>query len=168
MLPRDCNKEDLHKKPLLLFLKVILMCMHVVFTCVCVSTCACSPAAVWVCRSMSISWDFAGPLTDSLTFSRTYPSGFASILHSEWISFLEWFLPPLKCVDGAAWPNVTTEAIWQKKLQDAQSWKNWTWSGKTPLPKMNLQHLLITQTGWTSWLLKEQKVFLSVFWDVDG
>lgn len=63
---RDWNKEDLHKKPLFLFLKVISVCMHVVFTCVCACACACSLAAVWVCRSMRLSWDFAGPLTDSL------------------------------------------------------------------------------------------------------
>lgn len=143
----DCNKEDLHKKPLLLFLKVISVCMHVVFTCVCACACACSLAAVWVCRSLRLSWEFAGPLTDSLTFSRTYPSGFASIptsLRMDLVSRMIPF-PPQVCrwCSVAKCDNGGTMTQKEKKLQNAQSWKNGTWPVKTTLPKTYSMYWLL-------------------------
>lgn len=162
-----CNKEDLHNKPLLLFLKVISVCMHVVFTCVCACACACSLAAVWVCRSLRLSWEFAGPLTDSLTFSRTYPSGFASILHSEWISFLEWFLSPLKCVGGAAWPNVTTEALWHRtKTAECRVERTGPDLWRHPSPKLTA--FIDYSDGVNELTLKGTECVSSCFWDVDG
>lgn len=49
----------------------------------------------------------------------------------------------------------------EQKLQNAECKERDLTCEDTP--PQNLQHLLITQTGWTSWLLKEQNVFLPVF-----